>query len=325
VQYAPDGTILYSFERCSGSTCTNFASVGSTTGLPTPYHFSENVPADVAIGGTYRHRYRVTTNTGTPISGYSNIVTSTIPACATATPTPVPSQIGWVAPDGSACTTENGSGTNYAVHYTGIACLGLAGYRTQLIFPQSPCSTDGSGVCFKIGGAPVSRASQSQWWYHLQQCMPEGPGVPALTYERIDQCRWNAAVSCPAGQTLVMRSACFNRSDNEARHYDLRGITGSSVVTAVVQARHTGPSNYNSLLIGGTTSGNPTTCPTQYVGPDSSVVSSVPFTNTSNQYVSVRSLVQSKAGGIISLQAFPFGGTDYAVFGPDANLYMCVQ
>lgn len=130
--------------------------------------------------------------------------------------------------------------------------------------------------------------------------------------------------SCGTGQTLVVRPTCFNRADNEARHYDLSDIVGGNVVSALVQARHTGPSNVNSLLIGGRTSGNPSSCPTQYIGPDTGVVTSVPFTNSSYQYVSVSSLVQSKAGGIISLQAFPFSGTDYAEFGPDTNIYMCV-
>ena len=75
------GVTGYQVERCSGSGCTNFAQIGTTTGTGTTYK-----DTTVSAGTSYSYRVRATDAAGN-LSTYSNTANATTPAPDTTPPT----------------------------------------------------------------------------------------------------------------------------------------------------------------------------------------------------------------------------------------------
>ena len=67
------GVTGYQVERCSGTGCTNFAQIGTTTGTGTTYKDTTTVAST-----TYSYRVRATDAAGN-LSAYSNTATATTP------------------------------------------------------------------------------------------------------------------------------------------------------------------------------------------------------------------------------------------------------
>src|SRR3989344_4699501 len=111
-----------------------------------------------------------------------NNPTVTPPSLPSSTPPPVVSPTfpptGWFAPDGSPCNR-----TNYHTFFTSTSCTGSAGYSTENITPQSQCSRDGTGKCFKTAGQSFNSRTTSYWRYDNQSCIPiTSPYVPVSAF-----------------------------------------------------------------------------------------------------------------------------------------------
>ena len=137
------------------------------------------------------------------------------PVVATPIPTSTPQAMAWYAPDGSLCSPEGFSGRNYATFYTGSLCGGQAGYRMERIQPQTTCSIDGSGSCYKTSSTSVSFSASSMWWLRGgivpdQQCVNIAPAVGVSDmYDSIIQCAWSGGGhQIPPTPTV---SSCFNQ------------------------------------------------------------------------------------------------------------------
>ncbi|KKS48012.1 hypothetical protein A3J20_06390 [Candidatus Gottesmanbacteria bacterium RIFCSPLOWO2_02_FULL_42_29] len=102
---------------------------------------------------------------------------------------------GWIDPnDGTTCNS-----TNFVAFFKLANCsAGVHGYRTEEITHQEPCSTDGSGECYKVGGTSVSFTVASQWWYDTKSCTPKPPAPPPVyMYSKIIRCTWSESSPTP--------------------------------------------------------------------------------------------------------------------------------
>lgn len=92
----------------------------------------------------------------------------------------------WYAPDGSACNL-----TNYITYFNQTNCTGQAGFVTQGISPQSPCSTNGQGKCFQVKGLPFILPAKSSWDLNSQSCVPVTPAaIPGNAFDTLYNCRF---------------------------------------------------------------------------------------------------------------------------------------
>ena len=93
---------------------------------------------------------------------------------------------GWYAPDGTLCDR-----TNYHTYFTNADCTGQAGFVTENITPQSRCSIDGSGNCFKSAGPLFNSQANSYWKFDSQGCViMTSPFTPVNAYTTLHICRW---------------------------------------------------------------------------------------------------------------------------------------
>ncbi|MCU0735752.1 MAG: DUF4082 domain-containing protein [Methylotetracoccus sp.] len=141
------GVTEYRIERCQGSSCTNFAQIGTATG--TTY-----ANTGLTASTTYRYRVRATDAAGN-LSGYSNVVTVATPAAADTAAPSVPASLtataassseinlSWSAStdnvgvtgyqvercQGSTCSVGTASGTSYSD--TGLSASTTYSYRVR--------------------------------------------------------------------------------------------------------------------------------------------------------------------------------------------------
>jgi hypothetical protein len=125
--------------------------------------------------------------------------------CVPSDPEPPGDGQGWYAPDGRKCDSSN-----FSSYYEKANCdpSGKRGFRTELINPQSPCSTDGSGRCFITGGETTSFTSTSQRWLtsstgETMICLPKQPTSTTLMYTEIIECAWKDAPQTDEPQVVV--------------------------------------------------------------------------------------------------------------------------
>jgi PKD repeat protein len=108
------GVTGYRIERCQGSTCTNFAQVGTATG--TSYSST-----GLAAGTAYRYRVRAHDAAGN-LSGYSPIAVATTTAAADTIPPTVPASL---------TATASGTSTINLVWSASTDNVGVTGYRIE--------------------------------------------------------------------------------------------------------------------------------------------------------------------------------------------------
>jgi glucose/arabinose dehydrogenase/chitodextrinase len=117
------GVAGYQVERCQGTSCTNFAQVGT----PTATSYSDT---GLSPSSTYRYRVRAVDASGN-LSGYSTVAEATT---AAAPPTP-PGLVGaWAFAEGSGTTTADSSGNGNAGTLIGPSWTTLGRYGNALSF-----------------------------------------------------------------------------------------------------------------------------------------------------------------------------------------------
>lgn len=126
----------------------------------------------------------------------------------------------WYAGDG----TYQCDGTNFITYYDQTNCLGKAGYVTQGIASQTPCSADGSGLCFKAGGQTISHNYNSLKDLSNRVCVNTATTQPpANMYDALYQCAWRRDLCSFAttdkqtvnpGQTVTISSQSKEKVNN---------------------------------------------------------------------------------------------------------------
>lgn len=106
----------------------------------------------------------------------------------------------WYAPDGSSCNL-----TNYITYFSQTNCTGQAGFVTQGISPQSPCSVYGQGKCFQVGGNAFVLPARSSWELTNQTCIPITPAaIPPNAFDTLYNCRFGIPPQSEVNGTVTV-------------------------------------------------------------------------------------------------------------------------
>src|SRR5262249_30228148 len=115
------GVTGYKIERCSGTGCSNFAQIGTTTGTGTTYKDTTTVAST-----TYSYRVRATDAAGN-LSTYSNTATATTPAG----PSGLVAAYGFNEGTGTTVTDASGNGNTGTISNATWAATGKFGKALQ--------------------------------------------------------------------------------------------------------------------------------------------------------------------------------------------------